>query len=135
MFSNKQSDLDAARRYRDDAIADGWRAEPLYAPNEELERAAKLKRDGFVMHVISRDNTDGGYRMRFEVAVNVWGPDGLVVKPPRPYQGMKAIVEASQRCSHCGNQGGTERYSFAGRCCKDCLPEMRKLHEQPGWNF
>lgn len=24
-------------------------------------------------------------------------------------------------------------YSFAGRCCEECLPEMKKKHEYPGW--
>lgn len=25
------------------------------------------------------------------------------------------------------------RFSFAGRCCKDCLPKMQKKYEKPGW--
>ena len=26
------------------------------------------------------------------------------------------------------------RYSFQGRCCPDCLPEMQKEYEYPGWD-
>lgn len=25
------------------------------------------------------------------------------------------------------------QFSFAGRCCKDCLPKMKEKYEQPGW--
>lgn len=25
------------------------------------------------------------------------------------------------------------RFSFAGRCCQDCLPAMKAKYEQPGW--
>lgn len=25
-------------------------------------------------------------------------------------------------------------YSFAGRCCKECLPAMKEKYEAPGWN-
>lgn len=134
MFTSRQSDLDAAHQYRVDAEADGWACEPLYA-REDVTRAARLTRDGFVMHVIARDNSSRGYKEKFETGVNIWGPDGLAVKPPRPYGGMDAVVDAASRCNNCGNTGGYERYSFAGRCCLACLPEMRKKHEQPGWDL
>lgn len=29
--------------------------------------------------------------------------------------------------------GNLHRYSFAGKCCKDCLPAAREKFEQPGW--
>ena len=25
------------------------------------------------------------------------------------------------------------RYSFAGRCCMNCLPKMKAIYEKPGW--
>lgn len=40
------------------------------------------------------------------------------------------------KCPICKKKVGLakmNRYSFAGRCCPDCLPEMRKQYEQPGW--
>lgn len=47
----------------------------------------------------------------------------------------KAKVEMN-KCPVCGKSipiDKQERYSFAGRCCPDCLPEMKKQHEYPGW--
>lgn len=26
------------------------------------------------------------------------------------------------------------RFSFAGRACAACIPEMRRVHERPGWS-
>lgn len=133
MLSNNQSDLDRVREYREAAIADGWECSPLYR-TEDMDRASRLTRDGFVMHVITRDQRGTGSKFGFDVSLAAWGLDGLSIKLPRPYPGMDAIVDASKRCHNCGGPGGTERYSFAGRCCAACLPEMRKRHEYPGWN-
>ena len=39
-------------------------------------------------------------------------------------------------CPKCGKRVGLanmKQYSFAGRCCPDCLPGMQEKHEQPGW--
>ena len=47
----------------------------------------------------------------------------------------KAKAEMN-KCPVCGKDisiAKQERYSFAGRCCPDCLPEMKKQHEYPGW--
>ena len=44
--------------------------------------------------------------------------------------------EEINKCPECGKivpykeQSG---FSFAGRCCKDCLPAMKEKHEYPGW--
>lgn len=53
------------------------------------------------------------------------------------------FVELVNKCKHdvnicpkCGKDVGLanmHRYSFAGRCCEECLPKMREIHEQPGW--
>lgn len=43
---------------------------------------------------------------------------------------------AMETCPVCGKvvpYKDQKRYSFAGRCCPECLPEMQKKYEQPGW--
>lgn len=40
------------------------------------------------------------------------------------------------KCPICGKSvtySEQSRYSFAGRCCKDCLPKMKEKYEKPGW--
>lgn len=44
--------------------------------------------------------------------------------------------EAMNICPICGKETPyieQSLFSFAGRCCKDCLPEMKRKYEQPGW--
>lgn len=39
-------------------------------------------------------------------------------------------------CPNCHKVVGRKNmkwYSFAGRCCPDCLPALKKEYEQPGW--
>lgn len=132
-FTNDQARIDAARAWRDAAIADGWMAEAMYAPREGIASACRLTRDGFVAQVITRENAPG-LAHRFEVSVDVWGPDKLTVKPPFAYD-WPAIQAAVRTCNACGaTDVDTERYAFAGRCCAACLPAMRAKHERPGWN-
>ena len=41
-----------------------------------------------------------------------------------------------EKCPVCGKAvkyKDQHTFSFAGRCCADCLPRMRKEHEYPGW--
>lgn len=64
--------------------------------------------------------------------LNLWGPDRLVVEPHLPY--VRPSKEDLRICPVCGQaQVDTYQYSFAGRCCKDCLPEMRRMNEPEGW--
>lgn len=63
--------------------------------------------------------------------INLWGPDELIVEPISPYR--RPNKDDLRICAHCGQLGETYRYSFAGRCCKECLPEMRAQFEQEGW--
>jgi hypothetical protein len=130
-FTNDWNDYQAVVDYREAAIADGWSCEPTYGRDESMERAAKLKRDGFVMHVISRVGTPGTFK--YEAQVTIWGPDGLQINPSKVYD-WQAIQAAVKTCNSCGRVGvETKRYSFAGRCCDDCLPAMQKKHEYAGW--
>lgn len=129
--TNSQYQLDAAHAYRRAAISDGWTFGPLYG-HETYDRACKLKRDGFVMHIISRDNSSKTGKFKYDASISIWGPDGLCVRPPAAYS-FAEIKKSSERCNHCGGPNGNHRYSFAGRCCAECLPEMQRTHEQTGW--
>lgn len=84
------------------------------------------------MMILTRDPA-GGSKWKYEAEVNIWGPDKLAIRPPATYD-FAAIQAAQTTCSHCKKTGvKTQRYSFAGRCCEACLPEMRRKHEGPGW--
>ena len=40
------------------------------------------------------------------------------------------------KCPICGKSvtySEQNQFSFAGRCCKDCLPKMKEKYEKPGW--
>ena len=132
-LTNSDDQLQAVREFRDAAVADGWRIDPTYA-NESVDRAARLTRDGYVMQVLTRDNREHKYRYTYDASVHIWGPDGLTIRTPEFYS-FPEIEARAQTCSACGKTGvETTRYSFAGRCCLDCLPEMRRKHEYPGWS-
>lgn len=49
---------------------------------------------------------------------------------------IKAAKTAIGKCPVCGKAvpyTEQHRFGFAGRCCEDCLPEMKRQHEYPGW--
>lgn len=132
-LTNDEKAIEGVRQYVADATADGWSIEPTYA-TESIERAAHLRREGFVMSIIARDDrNEKGRRFMFSAQVNIWGPDGLAITPPRLYD-FDEIKARARTCNNCGAKDAeTTRYSFAGRCCANCLPEMRATHEKPGW--
>lgn len=131
-FTNDIGRLDAANAYREAAIADGWSCTATYG-NEPVERAASLVKGGFKMGILARDRRGEPSKWKAEVSIDIWGPDGLVVKPPDEYDWAK-IQAGVRTCNSCGATNvDTQRYSFAGRCCAKCLPEMRRKHERPGW--
>jgi hypothetical protein len=132
-FTNSADHIESVRQFRDAAAADGWSIEGTYEPSESIDRASRLTRDGFVMQIITRDNIGKGGSKHFEASVHIWGPDGLAITPPNFYD-FKEMVARTRRCSACKAEDvDTVRYSFAGRCCNACLPEMRMRHEKPGW--
>lgn len=118
--------------FRDAAIADGWLHEPTYKESEPESSACSLMRDGWNMSVMTRPLPPTA-RYKYSVSVNIWAPDGLCVDCPLPYDFAK-LVEGTTTCSACkATNVKTVRYSFAGRCCEKCLPDMRAKHEQRGW--
>lgn len=132
-FTNERHHIENVRAFVVAAVLDGWSIEATYE-SESIESAAKLRRDGFVMSVLMREKDAGG-KWRYEASISIWGPDGLAIRPvPHPYN-AEAISAGLRVCSNCKDKDvPTERFSFAGRCCAKCLPRMRELHEQPGWN-
>lgn len=125
-----------ADAFREAAIADGWECKPGINKDEPITSNAVLERDGFIMHITARDDQSGRYygpRWRYQVGIDIWGPDGLVIKPPDEYNWEK-IKAGVTTCNLCGKtEVATERYSFAGRSCADCLPKAQAEFERPGW--
>jgi hypothetical protein len=131
-FTNSAEDLERVRQFRDAAVADGWAIAPTYGEHESVDRAAKLHKDGFTMMILTRSPASGP-KWKYEAQVSLWGPDGMGILVPEQYD-WSAIQDAIHLCGNCKKRvEKTHRYSFAGRCCEECLPEMRKKHEYPGW--
>lgn len=132
-FTNDPIWLQRAIAWRDAAMADGWSIQPTYE-SESSERASTLHKEGWTAQILTRDNSGlAPLKYLYEASVNVWGPDGMGIIPPDVYDWEK-IKAGLTTCNSCGKPGvETHRYSFAGRCCAECLPSMRKKHEYPGW--
>lgn len=129
-------ELQRAQKFRDDAVKDGWSIKPTYDHHESVDSASTLSKDGFVMSILTRTNNLNKYpnvKNLYEVSIAIWGPDKLAIEVPDHYD-MQKIIDGMRFCRHCGKTDvDTFRYSFAGRCCKDCLPALREKYEQPGW--
>lgn len=109
--------------WREAAMRDGWDAHPLYK-NESIEQATKLTNGDWVAHVIDRETYQ---------SVSVWGPDRLQICVPANYN-MLSLERRLRHCTVCdATNVDTQRYSFAGRCCAECRPEMARFYEFPGW--
>lgn len=133
--NNNIKHLQQVQKFRDNAVKDGWSIKPIY-DHESVESASSLSKDGFSMLILTRTHDLNKYpnvKNIYEVDVSIWGPDGLAIEVPDHYD-MQKIIDGMWFCKHCGKTDvDTFRYSFAGRCCKDCLPAMREKHERPGW--
>lgn len=111
------------------AIEDGWNIEPTYK-HEPVERAATLRKDGWVASTISRPPGSPRPSSKGTNSINVWGPDKLQIQPAIPYS-WDALVAGLRTCHNCGAQDvDTTRYYFAGRICLEC---RKILKERPGW--
>lgn len=128
-FTNDPSDLNAVVAWREAAVKDGWSIQPTFY-TEPVESHASLYKEGFQAHVKARIKTKG--KWKYEAQVCLWGPDRLAVRVPKIYDWEKIVV-GLKTCNVCGAIGETFQYSFAGRCCENCLPDMKKKHEYNGW--
>lgn len=138
-YTNDIEKLKAAINLREAAIKDGWTCEATY-PTEALERAARLTKEGFILSVLTRDDTDKPHHFdkqdyKYQVSVSAWAPDGMQVLVPFTYN-WETIRDNVNRCKYCGKVvDKTKRVSFAGRSCLECLPEKRKQLEYPSWTL
>ena len=131
-FSDRDEDILAAQEFVRLAIADGWTISK-YFDTEPVDQACKLSREGFKMSVLTRTNDPSVSFWKYEAHISIWGPDGLIIATPQKYD-WDALVAALRHCPQCqATDVSTVRFSFAGRCCNTCLPEMRRIHELPGW--
>lgn len=133
-FGTDETRLDYVRQYVAAMEADGWTKEPTYK-TENVDRAAKLRREGFVCSVLMRDNRNRPDHKgaKLEVSISMWGPDGLAITPPSPYL-FEACVANTRQCLQCGaTDVETQRVGFAGRVCAKCHPETARRIETPGW--
>ena len=138
-YSNDDADHARVIAWRDAALADGWTIEATYN-SEPVTSCGSIAKDGYKGHVCARVTEEMKKwhprhvsKWKYESDVNLWGPDGLCIKPPEIYD-WAAIVRGTRTCSACGKEDvDTQRYSFAGRCCAACRPEMAKKHEYRGW--
>ena len=142
-FTNDPQELEKVISFRDAAIADGWAIKPSY-PSESMGRASRLEKEGFIIQVLSRDNTPEskfppnpndrvGIKWEYEVDIHIWGPDGLIIREPSSYD-WEEIKKGVITCNQCGKEGKTFRFFFAGRACAECLPALKKKYEKPGWD-
>lgn len=106
------------REWRDAAIADGWSVEPTYQ-HESVDRAFKLRRDGYVVQGIARE---GDERTLPSAELHIWCPRGIAIPPPAAYD-FEAIKKSEQTCGYCGDYPvQTQRVAFANRACEKCGP-------------
>ena len=135
-MKNNHIEFQKANEFRNAALADGWIAKPTYAPHEPIESAASLKHsEGYKMMIITRDNIPEypNAKNRYEIDISIWGSDGLHIDTPPEYN-MQMIRNGTKKCDNCKQiVDKTFRYSFAGRCCEQCLPKMREQYEKSGW--
>ena len=120
-------DTQTVRQWVEAAKNDGWDVQPTYPNHEPVEKAARGEKDGWVFQAIMRGNKGD--------SLTVWGPDSLVVRAYSPYN-WETLQEGLNHCNLCDADGvETIRYSFAGRCCRECAshPDHNKKYHFPGW--
>lgn len=130
-FTNDNQEYQRVIHWRDAAVADGWEIRPTYDGHESQERASRLTRNGFTVSILTR--VDVG-KWKYEAKVNVWGPDGLMIPAGGEYDWPR-LQAGLRTCPKCGASNvDTHRFSFAGRACSTCLPDLKREHERPGWD-
>ncbi len=124
MFKPDAQEMKRVQDFRDAAIKDDWLIEPTYPGYEDMSYASSLSKDGWNMMILTRPN---------EASIDIWAPDKMSITVPKEYN-FEEIKRMVRHCENCGaDDVDTQRYSFAGRCCANCRPEMAKKHEYPGW--
>lgn len=129
-YTNSDSEIESVRQFVADAIADGWVQSKRY-DSEPVERSCELTKDDFKMAVLTR--VGGVGKWKYQTSIHAWAPDRLAIRLKEKYD-WSIFENAQTTCNLCFKTGvETQRYSFAGRCCSECIDQARKDHEQPGW--
>lgn len=129
---DRKRQYERAKQWVQDAIEDGWLIQATYKA-EPIESAATLKKEGFEAIAIIRYRPEKRKDLQYDAGISVWGPDGLAVMHGTKYS-WEELNKNLRVCDHCNKQDvKTVRICFAGRCCEDCLPELRKKYETSGW--
>ena len=121
---------DSIKEYLECMLNDGW-VNKNPDSTEPIENYARLIKDNFQASLVRRIIDSPKYK--YSVGLSIWGPDGLCIGVPITYD-WELIKSMTKYCTHCNKSNvDTFRFSFAGRCCKECLPELKKRFEKPGW--
>ena len=145
-FTNDRREYEQVVLWRTAAIQDHWIITPTYQ-QEIWQRACSLEREGYKAMILTRDDSPKSKFPRppehfispgkwlYEAQINIWGPDGLHIPAPDPYD-WQTIKEGVCLCTNpaCLKRvDQTYRVGFAGRYCLECIPAMKKIYEKPGW--
>jgi hypothetical protein len=122
--------------WRAAAIADGWEHTATYGL-EPIERACRLKREGFLVSILTREPWEGNKSIpatkSTEYSINAWGPDGLSLKITALYS-FEDLKRNLLLCGECGKYSvSTSRVAFVNRVCPKCIVAARKKYETKGW--
>lgn len=127
-YTNSDAKYATVCAFRDAAVKDGWTIGPN--GNESQETWARLTRGDWVGHVLARKNVG---KWKYQAEVSIWAPDKLSIIVPDIYS-WEEIQAAIRTCCLCGAKDvDTQRYSFAGRCCKSCRPAAAEKYERGNW--
>lgn len=97
--------------WRNAALEDGWVLIPKF-PGVPWKQACTLHREGFVTLCVTRNGPGD--------TLTIWGPDGLQVPTPNPYN-WKEMMTGLNICLFCGNETEDPRkLGDGGRACPDC---------------
>ena len=138
MLTFKESQVDAVRVYRDALVADGWAVISTYA-NEPVNSASTAEKDGWVIMLLARDNSDTKPGSHV-ISASVWGPDRAAVASPlgadgelEPYS-QNSLEYGLRYCEYCDSSNvPTKKIAFESRVCADCEPEQSRVQMYPGW--
>lgn len=113
--------------WKEAAVKDGWVISPMYEGHENVERAAKLSKEGgWVAHVIVREDY---------LSISVWTDGGMsaIGEVTFPYS-MESLQEQTKICHFCRKPASSLHHvGFANVSCPSCLAKARKNLEYPGW--
>lgn len=135
MFNPSEEQKQRVRNWRDAAIADGWSIEATYG-SESVERAARLKRDSFLVSILTREPEPKPWHANppAEYSIFGWGPDGLALELGETYD-WEFLNRNLLLCGACGKyKPKVVRVCFCNRVCEDCEPKERARLEKPGWS-